>query len=73
MDIDFVFKIGAIGILITVVSQVLNRAGREDVATLATLAGRKMQPESFWKMRSQFRKPALSLLYSNASLHRLQH
>lgn len=39
MDIDFVFKIGAIGILITVVSQVLNRAGREDVATLATLAG----------------------------------
>ena len=39
MDIEFVFKIGAIGILITVVSQVLARAGREDVATLATLAG----------------------------------
>ena len=39
MDIDFVFKIGAIGILITVVSQVLTRAGREDIATLATLAG----------------------------------
>ena len=39
MDIDFVFKIGAIGILITVISQVLSRAGREDVATLATLAG----------------------------------
>lgn len=39
MDINFVFKIGAIGILITVVSQVLSRAGREDVATLATLAG----------------------------------
>lgn len=39
MDIEFVFKIGAIGILITVVSQVLVRAGREDVATLATLAG----------------------------------
>ena len=39
MDINFVFKIGAIGILITVVSQILTRAGREDVATLATLAG----------------------------------
>lgn len=39
MDIEFVFKIGAIGILITVISQVLVRAGREDIATLATLAG----------------------------------
>lgn len=39
MDIEFVFKIGAIGILITVISQVLSRAGREDIATLATLAG----------------------------------
>ena len=39
MDIDFIFKIGAIGILITVVSQILSRAGREDIATLATLAG----------------------------------
>ncbi len=39
MDINFVFKIGAIGILITVVSQILSRAGREDIATLATLAG----------------------------------
>ena len=39
MDLNFVLKIGAIGILITVVSQVLSRAGREDIATLATLAG----------------------------------
>ena len=39
MDINFVFKIGAIGILITVISQILSRAGREDIATLATLAG----------------------------------
>lgn len=39
MDIEFIFRIGAIGILITVVSQVLSRAGREDIATLATLAG----------------------------------
>ena len=39
MDINFIFKIGAIGILITVVSQILSRAGRDDIATLATLAG----------------------------------
>ena len=39
MDINFIFRIGAIGILITVISQVLSRAGREDIATLATLAG----------------------------------
>ena len=39
MDIDFVFKIAAIGILTAVISQVLTRAGREDVAMLATLSG----------------------------------
>jgi len=39
MDIEFVFKIGAIGILITVISQLLSRMGREDIATLSTLAG----------------------------------
>lgn len=39
MDIEFVFRIGSIGILITVIAQILNRAGREDIATLATLAG----------------------------------
>lgn len=39
MDVDFVLKVAGIGILTTVVSQVLTRAGREDVATLATLSG----------------------------------
>ncbi len=39
MEIELVFKIGAIGILVTVVSQVLKRAGREDIAAFATLAG----------------------------------
>ena len=39
MDIDFVFRIGAIGILVTVVSLLLKRAGREDMATLATMTG----------------------------------
>ena len=39
MEIELVFKIGAIGILVTVVSQILKRAGREDIAGFATLAG----------------------------------
>ncbi len=39
MDIDFVFKIAAIGILVSVLSQVLTRAGREDIAMLTTLSG----------------------------------
>ena len=39
MEIDFVFRIGAIGMLVTVVSLLLKRAGREDMAALATMAG----------------------------------
>lgn len=39
MNIDFVFKIAGIGIVITVIAQLLSRAGREDIAMLATLSG----------------------------------
>ena len=39
MSVDLVFKIAAIGILVSVLGQVLSRAGREDMAMLATLAG----------------------------------
>ena len=39
MEIDFIFKIAGIGILVTVISQVLARAGRDDIAMLATLSG----------------------------------
>lgn len=39
MDIDFVFKIAAIGVLVSVLAQVLTRAGREDIAMLTTLSG----------------------------------
>lgn len=39
MDIDFVFKIAAIGMLVTVLQQVLARAGRDDIATLTALSG----------------------------------
>ncbi len=39
MDIDLVFRIAAFGVIISVMSQLLKQAGREDIATLATLAG----------------------------------
>ena len=39
MDIDFVFKIAAIRMLVTVLQQVLSRAGRDDIATLTALSG----------------------------------
>ena len=39
MDIDLLFKIAAIGILVAVLHQVLARAGREDQALMTTLAG----------------------------------
>ena len=39
MDINFVFKIAAIGIIVAVLNQVLKISGREDQATMTTLAG----------------------------------
>lgn len=39
MDVDLVFKIAAVGILVSVLNQVLTRAGREEQATMTTLAG----------------------------------
>ena len=39
MDIDLVFKIAAIGIIVAVLNQLLIRSGREDQAMLTTLAG----------------------------------
>lgn len=38
MDIDLLFKIAAIGILVAVLHQVLVRAGREDQAMMTTLS-----------------------------------
>ena len=37
--IDIIFKIAAIGILITVITQVLKKSDRDDIATLVSLAG----------------------------------
>ncbi len=39
MEIDLIFKIAAVGIVITVLNQVLIRSGREDQAMLVALAG----------------------------------
>lgn len=39
MDVDFVFRIAGIGIVVTVIGQVLSRAGRDDIAMLTTLSG----------------------------------
>lgn len=39
IDVDIIFKIAAIGIIVAVLSQVLIRAGREDQAMMTTLAG----------------------------------
>ena len=38
-DVDFIFKIAAIGIIVAVLNQVLIRAGREEQAMMTTLAG----------------------------------
>ena len=39
MDVNLLFKIAAIGILVAVLHQVLCRAGREEQAMMTTLAG----------------------------------
>ena len=39
MDVDLIFKIAAVGILVAVLNQVLSRAGREEQAMMTTLAG----------------------------------
>lgn len=39
MNIDIIFKIATIGILVTVLNQILIRSGREEQAMMVTLAG----------------------------------
>ena len=39
MDVDLIFKIAAIGILVPVLNLVLARSGREEQAMMTTLAG----------------------------------
>lgn len=39
MEIELIFKIAAIGIIVSILNQVLSRSGREEQATMTTLAG----------------------------------
>ena len=39
MDIDLIFKIPAVGIIVSILNQVLSRSGREEQATMTSLAG----------------------------------
>ena len=39
MDVDLIFKIAAIGILVAVLNLLLVRSGREEQAMMTTLAG----------------------------------
>ena len=39
MNVDLVFRIAGIGVIVTIIAQLLTRAGRDDIAMLATLSG----------------------------------
>ena len=39
MEIDLIFKIAAVGIIVSILNQVLSRSGREEQALLTTIAG----------------------------------
>ena len=39
MEVSLIFKIAAIGIIVSILNQVLARSGREEQATMTTLAG----------------------------------
>ena len=39
MDVDLIFRIAAVGILVAVLGQLLTRSGREEQALMTTLAG----------------------------------
>ena len=39
MEIDLIFKVAAIGIIVSILNQVLSKTGREEQATMTTLTG----------------------------------
>lgn len=39
MDIDLIFKVAAVGIIVSILNQVLSKSGREEQATMTTLTG----------------------------------
>ena len=39
MEVELIFKLAGLGVVVTVLSQVLTKAGREEVGTLVTVVG----------------------------------
>ena len=39
MDVDLIFKIAAIGIIVSILNQLLSKSGREEQATMTTITG----------------------------------
>ena len=39
MEIDVIFKIAAVGIIVTIICQILKKSDREDIAIIVSLAG----------------------------------
>lgn len=39
MDISIIFKIAAVGIIVTIICQVLKKSDRDDMATIVSLVG----------------------------------
>ena len=62
MEIDIIFKIATIGVLITVVCQILKKADRDDIATLVAIAGLLISLTIVIGMISDFFENVKSLL-----------
>ncbi len=54
MDIDLIFKVGAIGIVVAVFNQILTKTGRDEQAMFVTLAGVGMMNDLFTEVKSVF-------------------
>ena len=54
IDVDILFKIAAIGIVIALLNQILSKAGRDEEAMMVTLAGVIIVPAIVVKMISEF-------------------
>lgn len=39
MDVDIIFKIAAVGLITAIISQILKKTDKDEIATLVTLAG----------------------------------
>ena len=54
MDVDLIFRIAAVGILVAVLGQLLTRSGRDEQALMTTLAGLIVVLMLFSMMKSVF-------------------